>query len=221
MISIIHPSRSRPEKSWHNIAKWVTNSHCDVEVIVSLDADDPCLEEYLSYSGAAAIVNKNRSAVDAINNAAKIAKGDILIVVSDDTECFYGWGKQIEKLMHGKCDWILKTQCGIQDWIITMPIMDRIYYERFGYIYHPDYTHAFCDTELTCVADMTGCKIVSNYQFPHKHFDVTGEPKDELALRADSSFESGRKIFIDRKRRNFDLPEGMKLLTDNVYTRWK
>jgi hypothetical protein len=196
---------------------WSVNAHTEVELIISLDEDDPLLNDYKL---PCKIINKNKSAVDAINRAAEVATGDILIVVSDDTECFYGWGKQIEKIMHGKCDWILKTQDGIQPWLITMPLMDRTYYERFGYIYHPSYKHMYADTDLTCVADLTGCKIVSTFNFPHKHYSITGEGNDAVSRRADATFESGRLIFKDRLSKMFDMkPEDIKgELTQNIYT---
>ena len=223
MISIIHPSRSRPEKSWKTCQEWMSKAHCDVELIISLDSDDPRLKEY-KFPADIVIVNHNRSAVDAINNAAKIANGDILIVVSDDTECFYGWGKAIEKLTVGKTDWVIKTQDGIQPWLITMPIMDRIYYDRFGYIYHPDYTHCFCDTELTLVADLLQRKIESNYSFPHAHHSIGRAEKDYVSERADSTFESGKKVFIGRRSNLFGINETIKpghldSIMSNVYMR--
>lgn len=189
---------------------------------MSIDADDPCANQYYEYyrvlNNHRLISGRNRSAVDAINNAAKIANGDILIVVSDDTECFEGWGRKIEQITWGKHDWILKTNDGIQRWIITMPIMDREYYRRFGYIYHPDYIHAWCDTELTCVADLTGRKIENmGLIFPHKHYSV-GNEYDETYERSDAHFEAGRAIFSERIKRKFDLKETPGELPNNWYT---
>lgn len=222
-ISIIHPSRSRPDKSWKVCQDWLAKSHTSVELIISLDEDDPFLSEYQDkhkYFGTI-LVNNNRSAVDAINRAAEVAKGDILIVVSDDTECFYGWGRHIRNHMQGKCDWILKTQDGIQPWVITMPVMDRAYYERFGYIYHPSYLHAWCDTELTCVAELTDCKVDTNFNFPHNHHSIGKSEKDEVSERADLSFEIGRLNFETRSEKWFDLKDAdiIGQVTPNIYTR--
>jgi len=222
MISIIHPTRSRPIKSWATCNDWIKNAHTDIELIISIDIDDPHRKEYLKthkYLGNI-ITSTNRSAIDAVNNAAQTAKGDILIVVSDDTECFYGWGKHLENHMQGRSDWILKTQDGIQPWIITMPLMDRIYYERFGYIYHPDYKHMYADTDLTCVAELTGKKIVTNFQFPHNHVSENGQIADDVTLRANATFESGRKVFKQRLSRMFDIPQDKIIgqLTQNHYT---
>lgn len=230
MISILHPSRQRAKKSMEVCLKWLQSAGTDkIELIITIDRDDPELDSYndnfanLVNAGhdVALITNYNRSAVDAINSAALESHGDIMMVVSDDTECFDGWGDYIITLVQGKTDWILKTQDGIQPWVITMPIMDRTYFTRFGYIYHPDYKHQFCDTELTCVADMTGRKIISNVLFPHNHHSLHAGSADEVSVKADLTFESGRKIFIDRKKRNFDLPTEMvkAKMEDNVYFR--
>jgi glycosyltransferase involved in cell wall biosynthesis len=194
-ISLIHPSRSRPEKSLDTIDKWINlpGPSTPYQLIVSVDEDDPSLNEYRKqYYDGELLVSKNRSCVDAINNAAKIATGDILLVVSDDTDCFPGWDTALLKEVEGKTDWILKTDDGIQPYIITMPCMDRAYYNRTGYIYHPDYVHQFCDTYMTCVADITGRKITSNLMFKHLNDTI----KDDLRKRTDGTWQQGQGTFI-------------------------
>lgn len=214
MITIIHPSRSRANKSLETIEKWILKAGTsDLEVIVSIDMDDPekpLYRENISRIGEKNIWSvsfENKSAIDAINIAAKYSKGDILIVVSDDTDCPDNWAINLLKEVEGKTDWMLKAQDGIQPWLITMPVMDREYYNRFGYIYHHDYQHCFCDTELTCVAELTGRLIKSSMIFKHEHYSVTNAAKDEVSLKADSTYEPGKKIFIDRKKKLFDLPD--------------
>lgn len=224
MISILHPSRGRPEKSVETFKKWMSHSQASdrVEFILSMDNDDKTREEYLKLYWNLPVKltsDWNRSAVDAINNAAKIANGDVLIVVSDDTEPCDAWIEYIYHEANGRKDWIMKTQDGIQPWIITMPVMDRAYYNRFGYIYHPDYLHMFCDTELTCVADITGRKIKSNLMFKHNHYSVTKEQPDEINKKADSTWAQGEKLFLERYKRNFDLPPG-KPIEDNGMIRF-
>lgn len=215
LFTIIHPSRSRAIKSYNSVCNWMRHYSGrieNLELIVSLDEDDPQLTMYLErYLSSDVIVNKNKSCVEAINKAAQKATGQILIVASDDTDMTPSWNKDIMEVIEGKIDWILKTQDGIQPWIITMPIMDRAYYNRFGYIYHPDYLHMFCDTELTCVADITGRKITSNLLFPHKHYSVTKEQPDAINKKADATWAQGEKLFLERYKRNFDLPKGGKI----------
>lgn len=201
MISIIHPSRGRPEKSYATIAQWSRHlvSFTDFEFIISLDDDDPRLEDYKRvYLKTDIILNKNRSCVDAINNAAKCAHGDVLIVVSDDTASFPGWPRDLLKELEGKSDYLLKTDDGIQDYIVTMTVMDRKYYERDGFIYHPDFKHQFADTYLTCLADIRGRLIFSNLKFPHLHYSHSSgkEIPDELHRRNDATWMEGQDTFV-------------------------
>lgn len=199
-ISLLHPSRGRPEKASDTLGKWwegYIRGH-DFDHILSIDEDDPLKQKYFDLFpiGYTVIVNKNKSAVDAINRAAEYATGEIFIVVSDDTNPLDGWVRKVIREVEGKTDWILKTQDGIQNYIITMPVMDRAYYERTGYIYHPDFQHLFCDTYLTCVADITGRKITSNLLFKHNHYSVNGTPPDDLHKRNDATWKQGQETFI-------------------------
>lgn len=229
MISIIHPSRGRPREAAMAAMMWRSLSGVKVEYILSLDDDDPLLKSYApGFTGwnCHVVSHFNKCAVDAINNGAKYTSGNILIVISDDFECSINWGLKLEDSMLGMEDWILKVPDGIQDWVITLPIMDRKYYNRFGYIYHPEYFHAFCDTEMTCVSELLNRKAVGftdpDFKFKHKHYSIEGGmPKDATYNRSDAHFEQGRRKFMERIQRNFDLPINQIIgkMKDNFYTR--
>lgn len=233
-ICIIHPSRSRAKKSVDTIFKWMTRCHFDVNFVISIDEDDPAKDYYYAlYShnwllnpanGQRLIETKNRSAVDAINHAAACASlnnmGDIFVVVSDDTDCPDKWDQLLLNQVEGKTDWILKTQDGVQPWIITMPVLDRVYYNRFGYIYHPDYLHLFVDTEMSAVADLTGRRITSNLLFPHLHYSTGASVKDEVSEKADATWSQGQNLFVERAKRNFDLKETPGRITDKGIINW-
>lgn len=209
-FSIIHPSRSRPEKSFETINKWIQRAHTDdFEVIISLDNDEPEMikyqEQYFNIE-CTVVIRDNRSAVDAINNAAKIAQGDIIIVVSDDTDCPAGWAGIISNAVAGQEDFVLKVYDNIQKWVITMPIIDRKYYNRFGYIYHPDYRHMFCDTDLTHTAELLGRIIWRNdIVFPHLHYSIAKAKRDDINDRADATWNEGKRLYLNRFRKNFGL----------------
>lgn len=224
MISLLHPSRSRPNKSFETISKWLSHSGISIfEVIISLDEDDPQLERYLQlHHSFTPIINKNRSAVDAINNAAKVAKGEILIVVSDDSDCPHDWGNKILQASRGRTDWIMKVNDGIQKWIITMPVMDRAYYNRFGYIYYPGFVHMFCDTELTHVADLLKRTIKrEDLLFPHRHYSVTKQRPDEVSKQADATWNQGKELYLQRVREKFGL-NGVDVMniSDTSHYKW-
>lgn len=218
MISLLHPSRGRAKKARGTLDKWWGDymRGYDFEHILSIDEDDPNKQEYLDLFpiGYTVIINKNKSAVDAINNAAKVAKGDVLMVVSDDTEPCPAWKEYIYHEANGKTDWILKTQDGIQPWIITMPVMDRAYYNRTGNIYDPDFDHMFCDTWLTVQADISGRKITSNIVFPHLNDSI----KDEVRVRSDATWQQGERTFIQKIKHT--PIEDLRRITDIGMKNW-
>lgn len=219
MISLIHPSRGRPYKSNVTTTKWLSAAGIeDVELIVSIDDNDQNRRQYFDiYSHydpfkTKIISSANRSAVDAINNGAKEAKGDILIVVSDDSDCPEGWGRTILEATIDKKDFVLKTYDGVQKWIVTMPVIDRAYYNRFNYIYHPDYSHMFVDTEFTHVADVLKRIIWRNdISFPHLHYSVTKGKKDEVSNRADATWTQGKVLYLKRFMEKFGLDESVNV----------
>lgn len=216
MISIIHPSRNRVSKSVATANSWIENSiNKDFEWITSIDSDDPQLLDYINsqpfYHNFRVVYYNNKSSVEAINKGAALCNGDIIMVVSDDTDCFYGWDVALLNEVKGKTDWILKTRDGIQDWIITMPVMDRQYYNRTKRIYYHGYKHLFCDTDLTCEADITGRKLTSRLYFPHNHYSIGKSTLDSVYSKNDKTNEQGEKLFLERYARNFDLPQGYKI----------
>ena len=82
MISIVHPSRGRPQKAFKTAMQWMSSCGLDdIEYILSIDSNDYLKKEYQRlFDGYRILVSDNRSAVDAINKAAEQTKGDIIIV---------------------------------------------------------------------------------------------------------------------------------------------
>jgi hypothetical protein len=217
-ISVIHPSRGRPEQAYKTVFNWV--GKCDkenFEYILSLDED---MYEFMKYNPRfgylgfpKVIYSPNKSAIEAINNAAKIAIGDLIIVISDDTDCPEHWDtsllQQIEYTEDQQYaplkDFCIKTDDGLQPTLITMPIMDRVYYERYGYVYHPDYKHMFADQELTAVAMMTGKYIKLDLKFPHNHYSTGKTPKDAINSKNDATWSQGERLFNERLKTNFGI----------------
>lgn len=218
-IHIVHPTRSRPKKSVQTINKFVRLSDHPGEVMVTvcLDDSDPRLKDYWNLYRSDCSVHwgivqlNNKSSVEAINNGFKNsnlyeAPDQIIMVVSDDTDCFPGWDTVILKTTEGKSDFLLRVSDGHQKRICTLPIMDRVYYNRFGYIYNPIYSHSWADTELTEVSYQLGRIIVRNdIVFPHLHPEVTKEPKDDLYKRNDLTHDRDRPLYQQRKKINFGL----------------
>ena len=218
MITLIHPSRQRPEQAFAAISNWITNSSCypkeslykKIQYILSIDEDDPNIKEYefkFKFLASDIIIGPNHNIVEAINRAALKAVGDIIVVMSDDFKCFPGWDLQVEKLIsqHGK-DKLFKTSDGTQPWIVTLPIMGMDLYKDWGYVYHPDYKHMFCDTDMTHLADITGKLVFAiDLPFVHEHYTTGARKKDAVNERADSTWKQGESLYLNRVKNRFGL----------------
>lgn len=230
-ISIVHPTKGRKKQAMDTMAKWLfmADDPYSVEYIFSTDIDD--IDKWCSqvaivpkfiYSDQTKYIsvlkNDNKSAIEAINNAAKRTTGDILLVVSDDTDCIEHWDALLLKALEGKSDCCVKTDDGLQPTLITMPVMDRIYYERHGYVYHPDYLHMFADQELTAIAMMTGKYIKLDLSFPHLHYSTGKSPKDEVNVRNDMTWKQGQRLFDRHLENNFGIENPVMAYTD---IQWK
>lgn len=206
MISIIHPSRSRPEMALKTINKWLSCADTNLEYILSIDNDDFSYDlNILAKLPIQVLRGVNSNAVQAINRAATVCTGHILIVVSDDTDCFEHWDTLLLKELEGKSDFCAKTDDGLQPTLITMPIMDRIYYKRYGYIYFKGYVHLHCDEELTCVALMTGKYIKLDLKFLHDHYTTGRNLMDGLNARNNATWKQGQAMLDSRAKNNFGI----------------
>ena len=232
-ISVIHASYGRPDLARETHYKWrhSASGYCDIEWILSIDKSDPMHSQYktlcndilnLRLQASGMVVNNDTTtSVAAINHAASVSTGDIIVVISDDFNPVHDWDMLLAKALKNKSNFIVKTQDGTQGWIITMPIMDRIYYNHFGYVYHPDYKHMFCDTELTCVADYAGRKIELDILFKHNHYSVHGGiAMDNTSQKADLTWEQGERLFVERYKKDFDIANPIKPVKDQSMINW-
>lgn len=214
-ISVIHPSRGRAAQARDTYAKWISklSGKYDIEYIVSIDFSDPQIESYKSlFAGTQAkvIINHNSSIVDAVNVGGLNSSGKLIIVNSDDFDCPKDWDETIYtifKSIHNgerpRDGLVLKTFDGQEPWIVTLPIVDRAWYEREGCIYQPGYKHMFCDTDLTHKAELMGSLIFRNdILFKQDH-----SKKDDQNVRTDNTWAQGQAFYFERVKQRFGLPE--------------
>lgn len=221
-ISVIHPSRCRPHEAFETASHWRDMSDEDFEYILSLDNSDPSLQNYLrlfDYFGGNVVgfAHDNCSAIEAINKAAEVATGDLFVIISDDFQAFKGWDTALKKWLNFNHDFCCKTSDGLQKTLITLPIMDRLYYERFGYIYFPGYKHMFCDQELTAVALMTDHFVEAPLTFKHNHYSTGKSPKDAINIKNDATWKQGEALFNERLKTNFGIESPVMAYSDIIW----
>lgn len=210
MISLIHPSRGRPKKSFRNSREWIEKAGCEVELIVSLDISDSESMKYRSfYKNTCTIIeNNNTSVVEAANHAAKAAKYDILLYLSDDFKCFDNWGLSVLKEFEGEDrPLLLKADDCLQEFnarVLTIPIMNRKLYERLGYFFHPDYKSMWVDCDLfETVRRLRAMKMCPHLKFEHQHVCVGKAPNDETYKRSSANWDQGKAVFRERQTKKF------------------
>jgi glycosyltransferase involved in cell wall biosynthesis len=211
-ISLIHPSRGRAEKAFETYINWLQKAYniSNIEHIISIDFDDNEVNKYIvNYANSPktnVVISNNNNLVEAANNGVKKCTGDLIILISDDFDCLENWDLLLLDAIKDKQDFVLKTFDGIQKWIVTLPIMDRVYYEKQGYIYHPEYQHMFCDTDMTHKASLEGKLIIRNdLVFTHNHYSIGKSEKDCINTKADLTFQQGEKVYLERVKNNFGL----------------
>jgi hypothetical protein len=211
MISVIHATKGREKQATETCKKWLSFADNQVDYILSLDAEDTNhykeLIDSCKFFGTGLITwNSNKNAVEAFNNGALSASGDLLIAISDDTDCPLHWDTLLlNTLKFYVPNFCIKVNDGLQPTLITMPVMDREYYKTYDFIYNPLYSHMFVDQELTAVAIMTGRYLKIDLKFEHLHYTTGKSPKDAINIKNDLTWQQGEALFNERLKTNFGI----------------
>lgn len=135
---------------------------------------------------------------------------DVLLNISDDQfPIVQGYDDIIRKHVTDDLDCYLWFYDGHQKRINTQEILGRKYYERFGYIYYPEYKSFFCDDEATSVATQLKKLVkVDECIIQHLHPDCSNElhkEQDELYIRNEKHWQHDSALFNKRKGENYEL----------------
>ncbi len=142
----------------------------------------------------------------AINRGMEGWKGDIVVNMSDDMRFLVpGYDIKIINAFADNLDQFIHFPDGrVNHLLPTMSIMGRTYYERFGYIYHPQYFSLWCDNEAMDVAKKLGkWKYVPERIFDHYHPAWTGEPIDAQLRHTQGYYHIDEQTYIKRSAAGF------------------
>lgn len=214
-FSLIHPSRERAERCYNVIKDYRNNfsKKNDLEIVISLDLDDVQAGKYhdlhKNHSDTKIVIHPNKNYVEALNNAAKFATGDILIASADDFHFPQNWDIGLQNVVpFNRKEYVIWIDDGIQPRIMTLPILSMEYYQRFGYIYYPEYISMYADNDFTEVAKKLNVVVMARHLlFRHMHYSLGHMPEDATARKqnAPASYAHGEKIFNRRITENFGL----------------
>lgn len=145
-------------------------------------------------------INYDVSKVDAINKCIeKICYNwDIIITWSDDMVAKYkGFDNFIRSVFYKN----FKDLDGCpgfwdgyrNDDLITLPVLGRKFYERFGYIYHNSYKSLYCDNEMTDIAKIFNAFVfIKNPQIiSHEH------PNNNKSVKYDKGYSKSESHYYE------------------------
>lgn len=210
-ISLLHPSRNRAATADATVAEWLGKSsgRHPIEYIISIDRSDGQIAAYRQLAGrhgVRLIIHPNRNSVQACNHAARVSTGDLLVMVSDDFGCPEDWDDALVRAIGERRDVAVFVNDGFGARTMTLPIIDRAFYHRFGYLLFPGYIHLYCDDDLEEVSRRRGKLIDARHLvFPHRHYMNGAAPYDPTYHHAGRSWGRDALLFQQRRVRDFDL----------------
>lgn len=211
-ILVNFPSRSRPER-FHACMVNLRQCFTNYKVALKVDRNDPTLRQYLSkaYPEILLYLGHSKSKVDAINRDIPLYDWEIIVNTSDDILWRPGAGAEIIKnyekdtFLHFPEPYA-ESQAAKRksNSICVSSIMDRVYFDRFGYIYNPQYLSLWCDNEATEVAKNLGrYKFVNKIIFEHMHPAAGKAVKDHQYKLTESFGAIDKRTFLTRKEKGF------------------
>lgn len=211
-------TRSRPRKAIETLISIYENVRSDnFMTIVSLDTDDITNSEFVkgiaSLNKLKVCFGEPSNKILAINRDVPAEGWDILINVSDDMKFIVqGFDEEIRKDFGDNLDQFIHYNDGNQKAnVSTMSIIGKTYYERFGYIYYPEYQSLWSDCEEMDKAFMLGkYKYMGDDKilFRHLHpaWGLTEWDSQYRKSEHPDFWQSDRAVIDKRRMLKYELP---------------
>ena len=186
VISVLIPSRSRPNRAQHVLQSAKETAVGEFEILFYLNEDDPKLDEYGDVLHHA-IIGPDQYAPKSWNVLAQQAKGDYLMLCGDDVSFkTKGWNKRIEKAFPEDRIAMVSFDDGRPSIGHPHPVVSREWVDTVGYFLWPEFNHWFVDIWIEDIADLIDRKIyLPDVLIDHVTFkDNKGGRYDEIYQRA-------------------------------------
>lgn len=219
LLLIKIPTRSRPEKFFKQLDKYYSMLSGKVRYafLIACDLDDQTMnnaaikERFANYPNLTVTFSTNVSKVEAYNRDLATADFDIVLVASDDMEpAMWGFDKTIVEAFaqhFPDYDGVLNYHDGhVGAQCNTYPIIGKMFYKRFGYVYHPAYLSLFANDQLTMVSRMLGKEFVSNDVLLRHNHPAWGLGEwDVLYQRNEALKDLDHAVYKFHKSNNFNI----------------
>jgi hypothetical protein len=219
-ILIKYPTKFRIQKCLKQLQEYVrlANNMNNINFVVSIDDDDvESIKQINSilqiHKNIKVFVEKSINKVHAINrNIPDPNTFDILLLMSDDMiPIVKGYDDYIRfkmKKIYPDTDGVLFMNdgyCGPK--LNTLCILGSKYYQRFNYIYFPEYKSLWCDNEFMNVAfELNKQTYLNDVIIKHEHPVNNNSVKiDELYLSNDRYYNEDNKLYDSRNPDLYDI----------------
>lgn len=236
LFSLCYTSR-RPAEMGKVIEMWRNRADnpAEVEVILGLDGNDiASIAAAAEIKDISVVIQPDPpfNCVRGWNLAAEKSTGLVIIAIADDFVPPPSWDTHLKNVVkddartemdrqrQGKSypGWIdrehvVHVNDGYVKDLCTLAILTRIRYDRFGYLWYPEYQSLFCDTEFTTVAYRDSVVVKAPHLlFEHVHPDCGKRERDATDLTHASSerWKTGETLFNSRRARSFPVDRGPK-----------
>ena len=205
-----YTTRSRQHLFERGMRSIIDNvSDDNYEILVTADIDDAAMHNhsFLHHPKAKTIFGHSTGKINAINRDLDTAKDwDILVNMSDDMVFSYKGFDTIIRDNFDNLGQCLHFPDQANTPIIVLSVLGREFYNKFNYIYHPDYISLFCDNEQTDVARLIGAyKYVNHNIFEHLHPALGKAMVDAQYQHTESFYQTDKETYERRKSLNFNL----------------
>jgi hypothetical protein len=219
-ILIKFPTRGRKTKFFNVLKKYqnLANNLNNISFLISIDDDDiemnniDCLEILSTFKNCQVVVGHSSSKVHAVNrDIDKVNNWDILLLASDDMiPQIKGYDEIIINKMkdiYPNTDGVLWFNDGFtKSELNTICILGKRYYEKFNYIYYPEYKSTWCDNEFMTVANLLGKQTYfDDVIIKHEHPDWGYGSQDEIHKKNHQDLNYDMNLYNNRKKINFEL----------------
>lgn len=207
-FSILHATR-RADDALKAMYFWLSQADnaSAIEWIFAVDEDDQETIKKLHGYRVVKVSGKDKGPVAAWNAAAKESSGKILVQMSDDWIPCLHWDLAIASRLSEKIDGEAALQISDghrKDDLMCMAILTRKYYDRYGYVFYPEYFSMYSDNEFTLQAQRDGVIVeAKDIVFQHAHPVFQGKKFEEMDAvyqrsNASENYQSGKKILDSR-----------------------
>ena len=217
-LVIKFPTRGRANKFLNVLNRYIEfMDDKSTRIIVSCDNDDETMkqsyvtDELSNMKNVTVVFGDSKTKIEACNADIKDVDFDIVLLASDDmVPQVRGYDTIIKESMKDyfpNTDGVLWFNDGYQSRAMnTLCILGKKYYDRFGYIYHPDYISLWCDNEFTVVANMLGRqKYFEQVIIQHQHPAAGFGENDSLYNENDKYNDADMSTFMRRQQNRFGL----------------